>query len=339
MTEKKTIIFFGSGDFPVKTLTHLINDGTYEVKAVVTTNYKSEFGEEHIAKVAYENKIPCYVQGKDGDMEKLARWLTGNELTADIACVISYKFLPKCVTDLFTVSFNVHASLLPFLRGSAPIHWAIRKGFDKTGLTSFILSDKIDAGNVICAVETEVNQEETFGTLFDRLSVMSPEFTMETLEKIVSRWPVVMTSTQTTGMVPKDLLRAPKLSSENTDFDNDDVKTSEELYRSIRACSPNYGYTMHFETYPDGKDLTIKVYEASLYPASDTWKTVNTDGKSHISVTLSSDDKMSVLLKVVQLPCRKKMGIWDFLAGCHDLHKGKNILKLKKGNKIWQTDE
>ena len=161
---------------------------------------------------------------------------------------------------------------------------------------------------------------------------------METLSKITLRWPVVITSAQSSGMIPKDMLRAPKLSAENTDFNSDNVRTSEELYRSIRACSPNYGYTMHFETWPDGKDLTLKVYEAGLYPASDAWKTVDTDGKSYISVTLSQDDEMSVLLKVVQQPCRKKLGIWNFLAGCHDLHKGKNILKLKKGDKLWQTN-
>ena len=161
MKKRFRILFFGSGDFPVRTLEHLINTG-YDISGVVTSHDKNHFEEKRVRDIARENNIDCITVGSTREPE-LLQWLDAHP--AEIFCVISFKYLPKEVlTRASLCAFNIHASLLPFLRGAAPINRAILYGFKETGLTAFRLTDKIDCGNILENTKVSIDAVENFGT-------------------------------------------------------------------------------------------------------------------------------------------------------------------------------
>ena len=124
-TPKQKILFFGSGDFPVRTFRMLIANG-YEIAGLVTSKDRVFFESERLSDIANANNIPVYVP-RTTDEPELLQWL--DEHPADIFCVISYKYLKSDVLSKAKTAFNVHASLLPFLRGANPITWAIMNNF------------------------------------------------------------------------------------------------------------------------------------------------------------------------------------------------------------------
>ena len=104
--------------------------------------------------------------------------------------------LPKAILEAFPKGcVNIHASLLPFFKGAAPINWAIKYGMKNTGLTSFVMDDKIDSGEIINNVKIPIEDSDDFGTIYNRLSVLSVGFTIDTIQRITgylvgttSRW-------------------------------------------------------------------------------------------------------------------------------------------------------
>ena len=106
-------------------------------------------------------------------------------------------------------TINIHASILPNLRGAAPINWAIINGLKKTGLTSFFINEGMDTGDIIKIKEIKINEDDNFGSLYEKLRSLSGNFILDTIDEIqkVNGKPQVNT---------KDLLTAPKLNKENT---------------------------------------------------------------------------------------------------------------------------
>ena len=102
-----------------------------------------------------------------------------------------------------------YASILPNLRGAAPINWAIINGLKKTGLTSFFINEGMDTGDIIKIKEIKINEDDNFGSLYEKLRSLSGNFILDTIDEIqkVNGKPQVNT---------KDLLTAPKLNKENT---------------------------------------------------------------------------------------------------------------------------
>ena len=141
MKEKIKILFFGSGEFPLGTFQDLCSSVDIEVVGLVTSKDKPMFKNHKVKslyEVAEENNIPTLVIGStfsDEDIE----WIQNHR--AQFNVVISFKKLPQEVIDSAQYSFNVHASILPYFRGAAPINHAIRLGCKQTGLTAFMLSD------------------------------------------------------------------------------------------------------------------------------------------------------------------------------------------------------
>ena len=160
------VVFFSSGDFGIPTLKALIENEKYNVKGVVTSNDKAVYNDKRIADIADANGIPCCIPSNDDELYYFLENIKddksdfGNNL---YYCVISYKKLSDRILSLVDGrAMNVHASILPFLRGAAPINWAIRLGFKETGLTAFKLSDKIDRGDIINSMFVNINDDETY---------------------------------------------------------------------------------------------------------------------------------------------------------------------------------
>lgn len=106
-------------------------------------------------------------------------------LKADVFVVIAFRILPKVLYSIPPCgSFNIHASLLPKLRGAAPINHALLNGETETGLTSFFLTKQVDGGDIIHQVSTAIDPYENFSSLYNRLSEMAGPFLLETLDMI-----------------------------------------------------------------------------------------------------------------------------------------------------------
>lgn len=181
------IVFMGTPDFAAASLKKLI-DEKYDVAAVFTQpdkprNRGMQLSFSPVKELAVENNIPVYqpVKLRDGSALEIIR-----ELNPDILVVVAYgRILPDDILAAAPLgAINVHASLLPKYRGSAPVQWSVLNGDKITGVSTMYLASEMDTGDVIYTDETEIGEFETSGELFDRLMDMGAELLHKTLQDI-----------------------------------------------------------------------------------------------------------------------------------------------------------
>ncbi|MBR3591970.1 MAG: methionyl-tRNA formyltransferase [Clostridia bacterium] len=180
------IVFMGTPDYAAVTLQKLI-DEKYDIAAVFAQPDKP-VGRKQILTppetkvLAQKYDIPVYQPKtlRDGEAYKVLK-----ELNPDAIVVVAYgKILPKEILDLPKYGcINGHASLLPKLRGSAPIQWAIVNGERHTGVTTQLMDEGIDTGDILETAITEIGVDETAEELFDRLAPLSADLMISTLRK------------------------------------------------------------------------------------------------------------------------------------------------------------
>ncbi len=172
-------------------------------------------------------------------------------LKPDICAVVAYgRILPTSVLDIPRYGcVNIHASLLPSYRGSAPYQWAVLDGCEETGVTAMYLSREMDAGDIIDAVSTPIGENETAGELLDRLAVLGGELLAKTLGRFQSSGRVPATAQD-----PEKVTFAPMLDKSMCPIDW--TKTAREIHNHVRGLSPWPVATMEL----GGK--RFKVYEA-----------------------------------------------------------------------------
>ena len=180
------IVFMGTPDYAAVTLQKLI-DEKYDVLAVFAQPDKP-VGRKQILTppetkvLAQKYDIPVYQPKtlRDGEAYKVLK-----ELNPDAIVVVAYgKILPKEILDLPKYGcINGHASLLPKLRGSAPIQWAIVNGEKQTGITTMQMDEGMDTGDILETVITEIGVDETAEELFERLAPLSADLMVSTLKK------------------------------------------------------------------------------------------------------------------------------------------------------------
>lgn len=231
------------------------------------------------------------------------------EIGPDIIVVIAFRILPKELYTLPSIaSFNIHGSLLPKYRGAAPINHAIINGESATGLTSFILQDKVDTGNILLTKETDILPGMTAGELHDKLMPMAAELSIETIDILLKG------SYQTISQNDSLASPAPKLFKENTVIDWN--MSSKRVINFIHGLSPHPAAW----TIMDGAVLKIlKAVEAdsnSLEPGQ-----FSLSKKEFLIGTATGD------IKILQLqPTNKKsMPINDFLNGYRGALQGMMI--------------
>jgi methionyl-tRNA formyltransferase len=172
--------------------------------------------------------IPVFDVDKTSDTA-FHEWL--KSLKPDLLVVTAFRILPKEVLAIPTIgSINVHASLLPKYRGAAPIHHAIMKGEKETGLTSFFLTQKMDAGKLILQEKISIGPDETTGEVYNRLMQLSGPFLLKTITKIIDN---------NLDLIEQDedlASPAPKLFAEHCVIDWQRQAT--EVHNLIRGLSP-----------------------------------------------------------------------------------------------------
>ena len=250
------IIFMGTPDFSVPVLEGLIEN--YKVRAVITqpdrmVGRSGELKSPPIKELALKHNILVLQPEriKDSINEIL-------ELDADLIVTCAYgQILPREILNAPRLGcINVHASLLPKLRGGAPIHRAIINGYRKTGITIMYMSLGLDEGDIISQKEIEILDNYTASTLHDKLSLMGKELLLETLPSIING-----TNTRT----PQDNSMATygltiKREDERIDFS----KTKREIYNQVRGLNSWPGAYCLFE----GKVLKVwSCYQTDeIYP-------------------------------------------------------------------------
>ena len=185
--EKPSIIFMGTPEFGIPAF-EMIHK-TYGIKAVVTAPDKpkgrgKKVLPSQIKTTALEHGIPILQPEKLKD-EYFLKQL--QELEPDIIVVIAFRILPKEVWGAAKIgTFNIHASMLPKFRGAAPINWAIIKGEKTTGLTSFLLAQKVDTGEVMLQEKIEIPDGATAGDLHDLMMPLSANMALRTCKMLIS---------------------------------------------------------------------------------------------------------------------------------------------------------
>lgn len=308
---KKRILFFGSGDFPRETFTDLIErDWEYEIVGLVTSFDKCEDKGKTLRDIATENNIP-FVTVKDCNDIVLEEWC--KSLNPDMFIVISFK---KISNNLLTIvdnrAFNVHASMLPLLRGSNPIRWAIRQKFTETGLTAIELSDKIDNGRILDNVCIPISEDDNYGTLKSKLAAKCSVFTVQVLKKYE-----VYTPVQQTNCGSKlSIFNAPKLSCSYFKIGiGEDVETvlrSILPYNGIK-CTLSVSEKQSSSNFLIGYSYTpIEHIDCTIWALHKTKKGESSKIPIFDMMTFSA---INYIIDEIQIEGKKRMPIDDFING------------------------
>ena len=247
------VIFMGTPDFAVGALDAIVEAG-HEVVLVVTQEDKpkgrgKEIQFTPVKEAAIRHGIEVYQPHRVKHEEPVAKL---REYNADVFVVAAYgQILSKELLDMPKYGcVNIHASLLPKYRGAAPIQWSIIDGEKVTGVTTQMMAEGIDTGDILDVIEVEIDKEETGGSLFDKLTVAGSEVILTTLKKLedgtVTRTPQDHSKSTYAKMLDKKL--------GNIDFS----MSAEEIERLIRGLNPwPSAYTMY-------KGKTLKVWRADV---------------------------------------------------------------------------
>ncbi len=294
------VIFFGTPDFAVNILQAVFNS-EYEISAVVTVPDKPKgrgrvLSFSPVKEFALKNNLPV-LQPENLKDENFVDQL--RSFNADVFVVVAFRILPE---EVFSIpakgAFNLHASLLPKYRGAAPIQWALIKGEKETGVTTFFLKKKVDTGNIILQKKTEIEEEDDLGTLYDKLSKLGAEATLETL-KMIEEGNVKPLPQDDSLATP-----APKITKEICKIDWN--KTAEEIRNLIRGLSPVPG--AFFER--NGK--VYKVFKAKVVESNGLREGEIKQTKKEIFVGCKNS---TLQILVIQPEGRKRMTADEFLRG------------------------
>jgi methionyl-tRNA formyltransferase len=215
--------------------------------------------------------------------------------------------LPEVVWNMPPLgTINLHASLLPEYRGAAPINWAIIYGEKETGVTTFKLQHEIDTGNILLQEKIPIADDETAGSLHDKMMFTGANVLLQTIREIENGTIKETAQPLTFNNQPSTLKTAPKIFNETCQINwNEPI---EKIYNLIRGLSP---YPTAF-TYLEGKKLKIFCSEKEkTNELNEAGKPV-TDHKTFLKFS-AKDGYIS--LKEVQLEGKKRMNIQDFLRG------------------------
>ena len=208
------IVFMGTPDFAVPTLEALYKKG-HDIAAVFTQPDKPKgrgykLAPPPVKVLAQEHGTAVYQpQSLKKDADEYLRIL--NDIAPDCIVVAAYgKILPKEVLEIPKLGcVNVHGSLLPKYRGAAPIQQSVLDGEPTTGITTMLMGEGLDTGDILLQRETGIGENETASELFDRLSVIGGELLIETLDRLEegSITPIKQDDSQATyaGMLDKSM--------------------------------------------------------------------------------------------------------------------------------------
>ena len=254
------VVFMGTPDIAATCLKKVLSDG-FEVVGVYTQPDRPKGrGMKMVAspvkEVALAAGIPVF-QPENFREEETVEAL--RELKPDVCAVVAYgRILPQKVLDVPKYGcINIHASVLPKYRGSAPYQWAVLDGLTETGVTAMYLCREMDAGDIIDVSKTPIGENETAGELLDRLAELGADLLSKTLRRFASEGKVPAVPQN-----PDEVSYAPMLDKTMCPIDWN--KTARQVHNHVRGLHPWPVATMVLQ----GK--TFKVHAAHVVSGSGT---------------------------------------------------------------------
>lgn len=313
------ILFMGTPDFAKKSLEAIYNSGHNIIGVVTNPDKPKGRGMKMICspvkEFAIEKSLPVL---QPENVKNNPEFLTLiEELNPDMICVVAYgKILPIEILEIPKYgSINVHGSLLPKYRGSAPIQWAVINGEKVTGVTTMYMSEGLDSGDMILKEEVEIGEDETTGELWERLSTIGANLLVETIKQIEDR---------IAPRIPQgdEFTLAPMLSKEMSKIDWN-KQTNSEIKNLVRGLNPIMGtYTFY-----ENKKLKIwKVNKHNFEDFEEKYNISNCSSKQNGEILLA-DDKKGLFIKTLD-------GIIEVLEIQGENSKRMNVLDFLRGNKL-----
>ena len=299
------VVFMGTPDFAVESLSKIYDAG-HNILAVVSQPDKPsgrgmKLLPTPVKEYAISKNLKVYQPEK---VKKNVEFIEEiKSLKPDVIVVVAYgKILPKEILEIPKYGcINVHASLLPKYRGSAPIQWAIINGETKTGITTMYMDIGMDTGDMILKSEVDILENDDYGTLYEKLKKAGGLLILETLDKVVD------------GIAPRqkqpdEFTLAPMI--EKTLGHIDWNKSAHEIRNLVRGLNPMPG------AYTFLDDKTIKIWDTEVIENDDTETIPGTileaNSKDGFIVKAGKDN---LKIKILQMPNNKKMFAEDYLRG------------------------
>jgi len=307
---KKKIVFMGTPKFAVPVLEMLIEN--YGVDLVITqpekkVGRKKVLTPPPVKVVALDNNIKVLQPEKISTDEETYNTL--KELNPDIIITAAYgQLVPEKILEIPKHKcINVHGSLLPKLRGGAPIQYSILEDHKKTGITIMYMVKKLDAGDMISKVEVDILDSDNYESLHDKLSVAGRDLLNETLPKIFSGDIAPEKQDDEQATFARNILREDEKIDWNT--------SAREVFNKVRALDPTPGAF----TYLDGNVLKIWSSEVVELEEQSSYSKVGTivkQDKKNIYVLCGNE----TILKVheLQVSGKKRMPVVNFLSNKKD---------------------
>lgn len=298
------IVFFGTPDFAAESLKKLL-DENYEVAGVFCqpdkpSGRKMEIVFSPVKALALSRDIPVFQPAKmrDGTALRILQ-----ELKPDLCVVVAYgRIIPE---DMLAVPplgmINVHGSLLPRYRGSAPIQWSVLNGDAEGGVTTMYLDKEMDTGDIIYSESTPIGDYETSGELYDRLSRIGADLLIRTLKDIEAG---------TAPRTPQDHEKATYVTMlDKTVSPTDFGGTARQVIKHIYGLQPWPVATAEL----GGEVLKLFAAEYTENKTAEQPGTIVAADKNGIEIACA--DGETVRITELQAPGKKRMKAADFLRG------------------------
>ena len=299
------VVFMGTPDFAVGTLEAIVGAG-HEVAAVVTQPDKPKgrggvMAMSPVKECALSHGLTVLQPLKARNPEFIEEI---KAINPDVIVVVAFgQIIPSEIIHMPKYGcINVHASLLPKYRGASPIQWAVLDGCEYSGVTTMLMDEGIDTGDILETVTVKLDERETGGSLFDRLSLVGAKLLVETLDKAEAGQlhPVKQDDSQSS------YVRMIDKSFGLMDF----TQPVEVLERKVRALNPWPSAFTHMD------EKLLKIWDATVIQDNNVktgdYGKVKTDGKTCFMVAC---DGGYLSVNELQLEGKKRMKVEDFLRG------------------------
>lgn len=308
------IVFMGTPEFAVASLRRLVEEG-YNIVAVVTTPDKpagrgQKLHESDVKVAARELGLPILQPERLRD-EAFVEAMRA--LEPDLGIVIAFRMLPEVIWAMPRLgTFNLHASLLPEYRGAAPINWAVINGERETGITTFLLNHEIDKGAIIGQKREPITDDDTVGTMYDKLMRSGCDLVVETVERVATG---NYEAREQMHIDEATLKPAPKIFKDDCRIDWS--WEGRRIVNFVRGLSP---YPAAWTPmYIDGEERgSAKIFRVTFSAAEHKHKagTVESDGKSSLRVACQDG---WVEIHELQVAGKRRMAVRDLLLGLRNI--------------------
>jgi len=315
------IVYLGSGQFGLSCLDAMVRS-SHRISLVVTqpaqpSGRGRKLSHTPAADWAFEHSIPV-IETADVNAPGTANWIAEHKPELIVVIAFGQKISKEVIDIAPKGAINIHASLLPKYRGAAPINWAIVNGEKETGITIITIAERMDAGDVLAQVRTEIGWDETAGELGDRLAELAAPQLVAAIDRIAAGTVVCIKQDEL------QVTRAPKL--QKSDGFLDWCLPAEMLRRKMLGFWPWPGAAALYNSQKSGRT------ERVIFAKSEILRVANPENLPPGTI----DENLNVIcgenrLQIVQLKPENSrlMSFADFVNGRH-VSPGDRFVKIEE---------